>query len=263
MISLPEQISVLEDRLVDSSNVFPIRPISPVLAKVPRITEHVGAISTMCERITVARKSERRIRVVIVFSEYHDVVGGSFAEKEMVDSLHIIIRYVLKRNEGSIRTFVLFVPSAEGGLLTVIVRTPSGTFVRVPNHAKVEDATPERVDVFWDCTAPQWGFVMVGTPPLPEDDMLKEMLLVTPWQFIAVLNSNEISMVVALTSLGLANIRASWPGTNLVMYGGGAVHWSIGTNALKLNGAMVTEGKQPIQGALLLLAADDKESCNV
>ena len=56
-------------------------------------------------------------------------------------------------------------------------------------------------------TFPQLTLLTVGFPPWPEDDMLNDMLLVTLSQFISVLNSNEISTVVAFVSPGLTWIR--------------------------------------------------------
>lgn len=90
MISFPEKFRILEDILLNGSYIFPIRPVSPILTEIPRITEHISAVSTMRESILVVRESERRIRIVVVFREDHDIIGTSFADNEVINSLHIL-----------------------------------------------------------------------------------------------------------------------------------------------------------------------------
>ena len=106
-----------------------------------------------------------------------------------------------------INTPVLTVPPAAGALVIVIVSTPSGKFVSVAFHAQTVLETPVRVDVFWDTAAPQLTAVIDGVLPFPEDDILRDMLSVTPLQSIIVLNSKDMSTVVALTSPTLTKCR--------------------------------------------------------
>ena len=80
------------------------------------------------------------------------------------------------------------------------------------------------------------ALLMVGAPPCPEDDMLKEIEFVTLVQSMAMLNSSVMSTVVAFASVDSACTRASWPGTNPVRAGSGPIHSVAGTKARKPNG---------------------------
>jgi len=153
-----------------------------------------------------------------------------------------------KRKQNT-QTFVPL-PLAANGLLRVILRIPSGTFCNVADHDHADTLPPEIGDGSGFVTFAQTMLLCktVGFPPIPDDDILKDIAPVTLSQFIAVLNWNEISSVVAFASPASASTLASCPGRNFVNTGGGGTHSVTGTSALNPNGSMVTLGKQPWNG---------------
>lgn len=123
------------------------------------------------------------------------------------------------------------VPALELGLFTIISKIPSGTLVNVADHEKAEGGAPT--------TPVITGFVTglhatefasnVGGPPIPEEDMLNEMLFVTLVHNMVVSNSRTMLIVVEFGSPGNAVMRASWPGRNRVSIGRGGTHSVVGT----------------------------------
>ena len=80
--------------------------------------------------------------------------------------------------------------------------TPSAKFCNVADHWKLDVSPPEMRDGSGDATVPQLGLPRKETVlPWPEDDRLNDIDCVMLSQFIAVLNSNVMSMVVAFVSL--------------------------------------------------------------
>ncbi len=83
VIAIPEEIIVggaLEHTLLDCSSVFPVRPSSPILPEVPRVSKLFGTVRQMRECILAVRFFERAKRVVVVLREDQDVALVSFAQ---------------------------------------------------------------------------------------------------------------------------------------------------------------------------------------
>ena len=90
--------------------------------------------------------------------------------------------------------------------------------------------------------------------------MLNDKACVTPVQLMTVLNSKE---TVTDVLPPFDEMRASWPGENLVSAGRGGTQSVAGTSTLKPYGSMVTLDRQPWYGALLSLLKEDRESASV
>jgi hypothetical protein len=98
------------------------------------------------------------------------------------------------------RTPVL-TPFDDAGLLRVIARTPSAKLVSVAVHLYADVSAPEMRAGSGFVTAPHTPLDTETWPPWPEEDKLNVIAALTLSQFISMLNSNVISIVVAFVSL--------------------------------------------------------------
>ena len=55
MATIPELIRTVEQRSIDSSCFLPVGPVGPVLTVVPRVTEHISAVSSVSEQVFATR----------------------------------------------------------------------------------------------------------------------------------------------------------------------------------------------------------------
>ena len=141
-------------------------------------------------------------------------------------------------------------PSMFGGRVSVNSMIPSGTLERVADHRHNEVTSPSRYVLLVPSMKSQpmepsliWGTIL----PL-EDDTLNDNAEVTPSHDISTLNSKAMSTLLLFPAPCAVAMRASWPGENLVIIGRGPTHISCGTRALKENGFMVIEERQPRYG---------------
>jgi hypothetical protein len=86
MVSLPEELLVLELRLGNGRRVFPIPPVGPVLSEVDTVPQLLGSERAMSEDEIIAALGERG-RVVVGVREDHGIVLLALSEEEMVGSL--------------------------------------------------------------------------------------------------------------------------------------------------------------------------------
>ena len=86
MVSLPEELLVLERRLGNGGSIFPIHPVRPVLSKVNAVPQLLSTERAVSEHKVVTALDERG-RVVVGVREHHNIVLLALSKEKMVGSL--------------------------------------------------------------------------------------------------------------------------------------------------------------------------------
>ena len=201
VITFPPVARISKQAGRNPGSKLPFLPRSPILPKIPRITEHVCTKSLVHEYILAIGVDERLVSIIVVFGENHDIVGRAFPEQKVVCSLI----HVKKRILGQMRPTPVETPDLAEGLARVMVKTPSGTFCRVAVHDHCDVDTPDILDGSEMNRAVHEMLAIKGVELLAE--VWRVRLLVTLSQSITTSNSREILIVIASESRGLARIR--------------------------------------------------------
>jgi len=100
MVSFPEELLVLERRLLDGRGVFPILPIRPALSGVDAVPQLLSSVRAVGEHEIVAALGECG-SVVVRVREHHDIVLPALSEEEMIGSLVAQARWLVRMGAGN------------------------------------------------------------------------------------------------------------------------------------------------------------------
>lgn len=133
----PEHLRVgVEDAPWDGGDSFPRRPVRPILAVVPTVTEGIRTKGLVGECILATRGLEGRA-VVVAAREDHDVAGGTLADKKMIGRLRERVMSVSDTGFERIRRLTPVVLAGfplTGTLERTSSRIPSATLSSVADH---------------------------------------------------------------------------------------------------------------------------------
>lgn len=86
-MTIPPIIVAIKDIGIHLRRILPICPCRPILSEIGRISEHIGTISLVRERVLAIGVRKDARGSVFGVGEDHDVISLSFPNQEMVDGL--------------------------------------------------------------------------------------------------------------------------------------------------------------------------------